>query len=371
LQSIGGAAVLQRRLRECGLTTLSEPAEHYGLGLTIGNAEARLLELANAYACLARLGEFKPYALMERSSPANDLMNKVANKGLLSPALSSRGGEGEDTAERVTRCVFDREASYLIADILSDNAARTKAFGAESNLRFEFPVACKTGTSSDFRDNWAFGYTPEFTVGVWVGNFSGEPMQDISGVTGAAPILHEIVEHLHEVYGTSWYKQSEGIVSYPVHPLTGKRLAKESTRSSVAPVMEKFVRERPPPMEQSDDYDEAGRVRLPAEYGEWFATSDNWLRAQAVVEARSASLRILFPQPGTTFYVDPDLPEQGRRVRLRAEGAEAAQWRSPTLQVIESRGQTLALLEKGRHRLTVRDPAARMEQETWIEVRER
>jgi penicillin-binding protein 1C len=372
LNSIGGAAVLQGRLRECGLTTLTEPAEHYGLGLTIGNAEARLLELANAYACLARLGEFKPYTLVERSSPVNDVLNKVANNALLSPALSSRGGEGEDAVERVlTRRVFGREASILIADILSDNVARTGAFGAQSNLRFKFPVACKTGTSSNFRDNWAFGYTPEFTVGVWLGNFSGEPMQEISGVTGAAPILHEIIEYLHAACGTSWYARPESIVSLPIHPLSGKRLANESERSKTATLVEKFVGDRMPPLEEASDYDGAGRIKLSAEYREWFATSDNSLRAQAVVEEGNANLRILFPQPGTTFYLDSDLPEQGRRVHLRAAGGEAAQWSSPTLQVIASRGQNLALLEKGRHQLTLTDPGTGMEQQTWIEVRDR
>ena len=98
------------------------------------------------------------------------------------------------------------------------------AFGVESPLRFNFSAACKTGTSSDFRDNWAFGYTPEFTVGVWVGNFDGSPMKHISGVTGAAPLLHEVVEHLHKQYGTTWYSVPTNIVECWVHPVTGKRL---------------------------------------------------------------------------------------------------------------------------------------------------
>src|SRR5512137_1905905 len=79
------------------------------------------------------------------------------------------------------RQVTSPAAAYLIADILSNTSARAMAFGVDSPLRFEFPVACKTGTSSDFRDNWAFGYTPEFTVGVWVGNFDGSPMERVSG----------------------------------------------------------------------------------------------------------------------------------------------------------------------------------------------
>ena len=79
--------------------------------------------------------------------------------------------------------------AYLIADILSDNQARVMTFGTHSPLRLPFRVAVKTGTSQSYRDNWTLGYTPEFTVGVWAGNFDNTPMQGVSGVTGAAPIL--------------------------------------------------------------------------------------------------------------------------------------------------------------------------------------
>src|SRR5581483_3847501 len=133
LASIGGAGTLQECLRACGLTTLSRSAEEYGLGLTIGNAEARLLEMTNAYACLARLGEFRPFRVLQNS-----------------PTTAAQ--------------IFEPNAAFLIADILSDNDTRTLAFGPHSSLRFDFPVACKTGTSTDYRDNWALGFTPEFTV---------------------------------------------------------------------------------------------------------------------------------------------------------------------------------------------------------------
>ena len=201
LNAIGGPKVLRGRLQACGLTTLNEPADHYGLGLTIGNAEARLLELANAYACLARLG-----------LPALSIAGRIPQR--LGPAP----GDGTNAFRRGRFAA----AAYLIADILSDNSARHLAFGMDSPLCFDFPVACKTGTSTDFRDNWAVGYTPEFTVGIWVGNFDGSPMEHVSGVSGAAPILHEIFEYLHEHYGTSWYSAPTNIVECWIHPVTGK-----------------------------------------------------------------------------------------------------------------------------------------------------
>src|SRR5208283_1662097 len=97
-------------------------------------------------ACLARLGEYRPYALCDVVSEET--------------IPESRGVELSNARDSARRRIFDPSACFLIADILSDDSARALAFGVESNLRFDFPVACKTGTSSDFRDNWAFGYTP-------------------------------------------------------------------------------------------------------------------------------------------------------------------------------------------------------------------
>ncbi len=124
LDSIGGPAPLQQLLQQCGLTTLNRPPNDYGLGLTIGNAEVRLLELANAYACLARLGEFVPHRLLRGPSQ-------------YSPQT------GDQTSA-------DAGAAYLIADILSDNDARTPAFGAESALRFDF-TCCLQKPAHQFR----------------------------------------------------------------------------------------------------------------------------------------------------------------------------------------------------------------------------
>lgn len=86
----------------------------------------------------------------------------------------------------------------LIANMLSDTHARAAEFGVNSALNLPFPAAVKTGTSSDFRDTWAVGFTNNYTVAVWVGNFSGESMVQISGVMGAAPLWNRIMLHLHE-----------------------------------------------------------------------------------------------------------------------------------------------------------------------------
>jgi penicillin-binding protein 1C len=348
LDSVGGPAILRDRLRACGLTTLDRGPEDYGLGLTIGNAEARLLELANAYACLARLGEYRPCRLTLDSGFGGQSSNVKAQ--------GSRPPEG--------RRVFDAGAAWLIADILSDNAARAPAFGLDSPLRFEFPVACKTGTSSDFRDNWALGYTPEFTVGVWVGNFDGSPMERVAGVTGAAPILHDLVEHLHARHGTGWYARPSNVVERLVHPITGRVLRQEIAGA----VREYFLAGALPPLEAPEDYDAAGRVRLGAEYREWLASADNELAGRVVVDSAAPGLCLVSPLPGTVYFLDPDVPTSGR-LRLRAHGEAALRWRSDSLECRTERGDPFAVLTEGRHRLTVQDTITGEQLETWIEVK--
>ncbi len=343
LASIGGPEPLMKLLQDCGISTLEKPAEHYGLGLTIGNAEARLLELANAYASLARLGEYRPYRL-------------------------SSGALGTVPPQSPRR-VADAVACYLIADILGDNEARALAFGAESALRFDFPVACKTGTSSDFRDNWAFGYTPEFTVGVWVGNFDGSPMTHVSGVSGAAPIMHDLFEELHRKFGTTWYTQPTNVMECLVHPITGHRIANQSGDRSPAAVSEKCLASNPPVAETAADYALGDGVPvLGSEYAQWFASGDNWLAGRAVLACGTNSLRILFPLPGTIVYLNPDRLDQGRNLSLQASGSKAIEWRSQSLTVSNQGERQVATLVAGRHELAVRDRVSGQEAKTRIQV---
>jgi penicillin-binding protein 1C len=266
--------------------------------------------------------------------------------------------------------VFERDAAWLVAEILADNAARAPSFGFDSPLAFAFPVACKTGTSTDFRDNWALGFTPGFTVGVWVGNFDGSPMQGISGVTGAAPVLHDVFEHLHARHGTPAFARPDTVVQHAVHPLTGHRLADPGTGA----LREWFAAAHPPPDETPADYGPAGQVRLGGEYRDWFAqghTVPGAVLASAAVpeDAPEASVRILSPATGTVFFLDPDLPDGGRRVRLRAAGPGRVTWTSPTLEIEDVGDDTFARLTEGRHELVARPPAGRPGARTWIEVR--
>lgn len=327
LQQIGGPAVFKHRLNSLGLATINLAPDHYGLGMAIGNPEVRLLELANAYACLARLGEYRPYRLFP-------------NAGGNSPTVS----------------LMDRSAAYLVADVLSDNEARTDAFGLRSPLSFPYPVACKTGTSSDYRDNWAFAYTPEFTVGVWVGNFNGSPMQKISGVNGAGPVMRDVMNHLRQRNGTTWYERPENVVRQSIHSLTGKTTSPEfATHSFVVPEL-LDERHLPSPISRHD-FDEHGRVRLPGDYRGWIRSPENTLgNLVTLAPMRELTWRILSPTPGSIYYLDADLPPDSRFVPLRTTAESGIRWQSPSLDVHQENGRDLLELMPGIHELTAIHP---------------
>jgi penicillin-binding protein 1C len=333
LQLAGGPEALQRAMRNVGITTLDHPADYYGLGLTLGNGEVRLLELANAFATLGRLGVHRPYRLLLRD-----------------PGVRESG-----------RRVFSEEASFLVADMLADNTARAASFGLNSYLAFDFPVACKTGTSSDYRDNWTVGYTPEFTVAVWVGNPDGSRMQGITGVTGAAPVMHEIFEHLRACHGTSWFAPPAQIASYRIDPLTG-RLADRA-----GSVTEKCAHS--PEAARPDDYDSAGRVRLPSEYAAWLAGPQNHLGDLAVIAESAPGLRIVAPEPGSVYYFDGDLPAESQWIPLRADARGAIRWSCASLACKDTTAGPRAQIREGQHTIHARDVASGREVTTWIDVK--
>jgi len=340
LDSIGGAEALLPKLRELGMSTLNEDAAHYGLGLTIGNASVRLVELANAYACLARLGRFKAWTLLQD--------DRAAEERLL--------GENE---------------SWLIADILSDNQAREMAFGSWSVLRLPFKCAVKTGTSSTFRDNWTLGYTAEFTVGVWVGNFDNTPMQDVSGVTGAGPIFRDVMLHLHEKHPATWFAMPKGIVRARIDPRTGKRLTPQAPAARVSRE-EFFVATKLPPLAQAGDYDARGRAILPHEYAGWIGSNANWL-GDLVTTAESDArpvLRITNPIPGTVVILDPDIRNRGSRLLLQVAGSTQARWSCKTLEIRNEGVHAFAILKPGRHEMEVRDEASGLTAKTFVIVQE-
>jgi membrane carboxypeptidase/penicillin-binding protein PbpC len=162
----------------------------------------RLIELTAAYGAFANGGyRVTPVSILEVSDFQGNLLYST-------PALAQ---------ERV----LDERIAWLISDILSDNDARIMGFGEISSLRLDRPAAVKTGTTSNFHDNWTVGYTPELVTGVWVGNTSYEPMRNVNGLSGAAPIWHTFIRTVLTGQPEKAFTMPGGMVKMEVCAISG------------------------------------------------------------------------------------------------------------------------------------------------------
>ncbi|MCD6290406.1 MAG: PBP1A family penicillin-binding protein [Anaerolineae bacterium] len=172
-----GVAEMLTMAHMMGVQGLDRPADYYGLSLALGGGEVTLMSLTSAFATLANGGKHvPPVAILSIADSAGHTIMRYEPP---SP-----------------RPVIDPRVAYLVTSILSDNEARAPMFGHHSPLLLSRPAAAKTGTTTDWRDNWTIGYTPYLVAGVWAGNSDGTPMLHTSGLTGAAPIWHDFMEAL-------------------------------------------------------------------------------------------------------------------------------------------------------------------------------
>jgi penicillin-binding protein 1C len=320
LNQLGGPEPLHELLTDLDLR-LPKPASEYGLGLTIGNAEVSLLSLTNAYATLARLGEHRAVTFLHQDP-------------------------------QTARTILSPESCYLVAQILADNNARAPAFGTQSPLRLPFPCAVKTGTSSDFRDNWCLGFTREVTVGVWVGNFDNRPMAGVSGVSGAGPIFQKIMLALHEDRPAAFPKQPETIDVISIDERTGHHYLVPPPPNTPWHGLE-YCRSNHLPLAVSpSDYDSQNRVLLTSEYQEWYDSPDNVKsHAFALTDLKPLTrlaLKSLAPLPDATYFLDPELPGSTNQLKLAANLREVT-WTSPTLKITNN----TATLTPGIHQITL------------------
>ncbi len=311
---LGPEAVLAR-LREFGFESLTADAEHYGVGLALGDGEVSLYELTRAYMILARGGSIIP------------VKDTVAAK-----ALRREGNQKQMTQ------VSKPETSYLITDILKDPYARATEFGAESVLRMPFPCAVKTGTSRNYRDNWAVGYTRDYTVGVWVGNFNGVPMQQVAGVTGAGPLFRRVMMMLHDKKWPQDFEKPKGLVEIEVCALSGAKKGPDCPHG----VRELFLRasllghelapctvhrklqvqarqERGAGQEQAEYriYED-----LPPVYEPWQRQANRpAVPRELSIHAKNAVFEIIRPSNGTIYKRPLDLAPEYQTLRFEAIGA--------------------------------------------------
>ncbi|MDQ6940892.1 MAG: penicillin-binding protein 1C [Candidatus Eremiobacteraeota bacterium] len=304
-----GVAPFLARLRALGFRHLTKDPDHYGLGLALGDGEVTLEELAGAYAAIANVGEpVRVHALADANDAGDDTSNAAR--------YGARIGAATEWA--------------LVTDVLADAHARARAFGVASLLRTPFASAVKTGTSSDFRDTWTVGFTRDYTVAAWVGNFDGAPMQRVSGVTGAAPLWNRIIRHLAERVPPAAFVAPRGYVRKPMCATTGVR----PTRACDSIVGEWL--------------DARDLVAWNAPPRPLDRTYDAWLAVQP--PHRGDSLRIVAPHDGDVFIAAP-----GARIAVLARGASNPTWELNGASVAAHDARWTLPLTRGHWNLRARD----------------
>jgi len=319
--TIVGVDRFLRTLRELGMNSLTHDADHYGFGLALGGAETSLLTLSNAYRSLAQQGQWSP---VRYSPEATATTAANAKSGAMLKVAAN--AENKATKPDAPLTVFSPQTAFILADILSDPAARAITFGLSSPLSARTWAAVKTGTSKGMRDNWAVGFTDRYTVGVWVGNFSGAPMWDVSGITGAAPVWRDIVEYLHR----------NSASHAPVAP---------------ADVVSETLAFDPP-------------VEAPRQ--EWFiAGTQPELQGGAqriAIQLAAPSPRLLAPPDSAIVAPDPDIPHarQSIRVEVAAFKGTCVRLDGKPIGSCNRAAQLLPLPAPGEHKLELVDGGGRV-----------
>jgi len=294
-----GPDALAERLRALGFDL--RDGGFYGPSLALGSADVTLEELVAGYRALAQGGVATPLRLV-----ADD------------EAAASGAG---------TR-VLSPEAAFVIADVLADRESRSAAFGLENALATRGWSAVKTGTSKEMRDNWCVGFSTRFTVGVWVGNASGEPMHGVSGLTGAAPLWRDLMAMLH--------------ADEPATPP-----------------------DAPPPLARAA-VSFAGGTEPPR--GEWFLSGTEPSHARQAPAPRRP--RILAPDPDAVLAFDPDVPSPLQRLVFAADAAgPGARWRLDGRELAPADAPLPWLPAVGRHRLELLGADGRVLDRVAFEVR--
>ncbi len=278
-----GVEPFRDRLWDAGYRGLTQDGDFYGYSLALGSAEVTLVEQAAAYRMLARGGLWSPL----RFRP--------------------------DEADKPDRRVMPEAAAAIVADMLADPGARALSFGLDNQLGLPFWAAVKTGTSKAMRDNWCVGFSQRYTVAVWIGNFEGDSMTGVSGVTGAAPVWRDIMLGLHAGQPPATPARPQGIE-------------------------ERVIRFAPAVEPERHELFLAG-------------TGQNLFAATAPAAGRP---RIVTPVAGTIYALDPDIPPGRQQVRFAAAGVD-----NSARLVLD--GRPLAVLDQlwnpvpGAHRLVLAD----------------
>jgi membrane peptidoglycan carboxypeptidase len=310
--------------RRLGITSLGDP-QQYDLSLALGGGQVSLLQLSTAYAALANNGYFTgDYSILDIHDADGNLLYT------------------QEKAPPVQ--VFDPRVTWLISDILSDDEARSTGFGLNSTLKLDRAAAVKTGTTTNFHDNWTIGYTPELLVGAWVGNSGYEAMHNVTGLTGAAPLWHELIRGLLQGRLDHPFQRPDGLTQAEVCELSGLL----PTPACLQTRTEWFIAGTEPTQEDafhrqvwidlltnSLAHDSTPMERrksmtvlsLPVEAQAWAREQGlpllaDFSRAGENLSLPASQVVLLAPPPNTTYRIEPNFDASAQQLQIEAGAGE-------------------------------------------------
>ncbi len=356
-------------LRKLGLTTLTKPADHYGLSLILGGAEATLWDLAGIYASMARTlqhfnGNTPGYRKTDFHPPAYSIQ-KPGKHATFSDQSSW----------------FDAGSIWLTFDAMVE-VSRPDAEQQWQQFSSSHKIAWKTGTSFGNRDAWSIGVTPEYVVAVWVGNASGEGRPGLTGIGVAAPVLFDIFKTLP---ATTWFKTPEAaLVKVPVCRYSGYRATAICEFTDTAWIQKSGAKTAPCPFHQLIHLDKTGAWQVSSncespenmQHVSWFVLPpvQEWyfrnknpfykvlppFRPDCAGSSDRKNMDIIYPRNNSKIYIPVDLDgKPGSTVFKVAHRSSAAlvYWHlddrfiGTTVQIHQMALSPM----KGRHRLTLVD----------------
>ena len=339
-----GVSELHHFYKSMGLS-LPKEADHYGVGLTLGNVELTPLELAQVYTSFPNMGQ------------RSELKFFKEKPSVLKPTP------------------LTEESAYLISDVLSDRIARREEFGVKNPFDLPFEFSVKTGTSTDFRDNWAVGYNQRFTVLVWVGNMDQKSMKKVSGITGAGPVLAKVARYLMKDKLIGTMPQPKNLIREEVCSLSGEKPGsfcshkkEEYFISGTEPKgiceyhQQVIVRD----CREPGDIEKVIVANLPDAYQVHKDSRPEWSVENQVAKVCPLDQRVIEdlinkenqpvaiqrPLPGSIFAVDPNIPSHLQKLKVelnQLKNIKSVEW---TINGKKETGNEADLdlpMEKGKH----------------------
>ncbi|MBN2684713.1 MAG: penicillin-binding protein 1C [Pontiellaceae bacterium] len=309
-------------LHELGFSTIQRSAQNYGLGIVVGGCEATLLDLSNAYACLARGGIWKPLRLLQKETPTEQ------------------------------RSIFSPESAFMIADILSGDERSSDLIGHMADAVLP-RVAWKTGTSSGHRDAWAIAYNPDYVVGVWLGNPDGSASDALTGGSAAGPVVGKIFRQLYPDGNAPWYEMPSGLKTRTVCARSGSVPC-----AKCAATVEDYYIPRITSVAPCSIHRNGEEI--------WPAPIQAFLEKRGMTETRKTAvtdLKLVSPVDGETFRLLPASPGIRQEIKLAAaaRSSDTLYWfiDNQLLQSADAAQSIFWPLEKGAHTIACADANGR------------